>query len=267
MRQLILLLVCLPAFSQVTAPEDGYADLLRRCAQHETSSLSAGLHFQFVERTLQSWGSETRVVIETEEGRADRIVAYNDLSLGLEEQRKQQHRLEKFLGDSDARKDELNDQREEIGRRIKMAQALPDAVILQLSGKEPNGQLRFRFSPNPRFDPPSRETQVYKGMQGTLWIDPASERIVQVQGDLFKDVNFGWGILGRLSKGGHYELAQTEVSPGVWRITTMNLDFHGRMLLLHTFSIMRQERSSRFAPAPPDMTYAQAVRKLLAEYE
>ncbi|PYP90632.1 MAG: hypothetical protein DMG65_11000 [Candidatus Angelobacter sp. Gp1-AA117] len=267
MRQLILLLVCLPALSQVTAPEDDYADLLRRCAQHETSSLSAGQHFQFMERTEQSWGSETRVVIETDEGRADRIVAYNDLLLGPEEQRKQQHRLEKFLRDSDAKKDELNDQREEIVRRINMARVLPDAVLLQFSGKEENGQLRFSFSPNPRFDPPTREAQVYKGMRGMLWIDPASERIVRVQGDLFKDVNFGWGILGRLSKGGHYELAQAEASPGVWRITTMNLNFHGRMLLLRTFSIMRKESSSRFAPAPPDITYAQAVRKLLAEYE
>src|SRR5436305_2470107 len=141
MRKLVLLLVCVAAFSKTT-PQDSYADLLRRCAQHEASSLAAGLYFQFMERSQQRWGSETRVVMETPEGRADRIIAYNDLPLGPEELRKQRRRLEKFLDDADARKDELKDQREEVQRRTNMARAMPEAFLLQFSGKEADGQLR-----------------------------------------------------------------------------------------------------------------------------
>jgi len=267
MQKIAFLLASIFLLTQLPAQEDGYAGLLRRCAQHEASGMEDDLHFQFLERTQWSWGSETRVVIETSEGRADRIIEFNGQPLAPDQRQKQQHRLNKFLSDADARHDELTGQRNETKRRMEMARALPDAFVLEFSGKEASGQLRFKFSPNPKFKPNTREAQVYKGMQGTMWIDPDSERVARIEGSLFKDVNFGWGIFGSLHKGGHYELAQTQVVPGVWRITTLNLDFEGRILLVRQFNILRKESSSGFIPAPPALTYTQAVQKLLSEFE
>ena len=56
----------------------------------------------------------------------------------------------------------------------------------------------LKFKPNPKFSPPNHETAVYAGMEGDLTIDRKAMRIAKIDGTLFKDVDFGWGILGRL---------------------------------------------------------------------
>ena len=87
----------------------------------------------------------------------------------------------------------------------------------------------------------------------------------EVQGKLVKDVSFGWGIVGRLNKGGIYEISQTQLSPGIWRITTLNVDVKGRMFFLNSFRFMRRESNSHFRPVSASLTYPAAIQTLLAD--
>jgi hypothetical protein len=260
---LVILITCACAHAQESTD---YEALFRRCAANEVLALQHPQLFRFFERIEWDWGTETRDVIETAQGRADRIITFHDGPLAADQQRKQYRRLKKLLDDPKALREELDDQKSERERRIKMARALPDAVSIELSGVESNGQLRFNFAPNPHFSPKDRETRIYSGMRGTLWLDPHSERLTHVKGELFKDVSFGWGIVGRLHKGGKYEAAQTQVAPHVWRITTLNLDFHGSILLFGSLRILRKESSSKFSSTPPDMTFRKAAESLMAAY-
>lgn len=245
-----------------TATAD-HLELISRATEHELHALERPTPFQFQERLEWSWGMETRSVIETPEGRADRIVLFRDEPLTPDQQGKQEHRLEKLLTDRDAVKNELQDQRAETQRRIRMVKAFPKAFFFDFVGREKD-MLRFDFYPNPEFSPKDRETQMYRGMEGTMLVEPVQERIVQVQGKLVKDVSFGWGIFGRLSKGGIYEIAQTQLSPGTWRITTLNVDVRGRVFFLDSFRFMRRESDSHYRPVHPQMTYQSAVKALLA---
>ena len=240
-----------------------YRTLIQRAAENEIQALENPVPFQYTERLNWSWGSETRSVIETPEGRADRIVLFRDEPLQSDQQQKQAHRLEKLLRDRDAVKDELHDQRSETQRRIRMLKALPQALLFELAGRE-GALLRFTFRPNPDFSPKDRETQMYRGMEGALWLDAAQERIVRIEGKLVKDVSFGWGILGRLNKGGIYEIAQTQVTPGTWRITTLNIDVKGRVFLVDSFRMFRQESNSHFRRTSTAITYQDAVQALLS---
>jgi hypothetical protein len=240
-----------------------YPALIERAADNEVEALKNPVPFQYTERLNWSWGSETRSVIETPEGRADRIVLFRDEPLAPDQQQKQKRRLEKLLRDRDAVKDELREQRSEIDRRIRMLRALPSALIFEFAGHE-SGLLRFTFRPNPDFSPKDRETQMYRGMEGELWLEPVQERIVRIEGRLFKDVSFGWGILGRLNKGGIYEIAQTQVTPGVWRITTLNIDVKGRVFLVDTFRVFREESNSHFRRTTPSVSYRDAIEALLS---
>ena len=244
------------------APAD-YRMLIERASANEVEALENPVCFEYTERLNWSWGSETRSVIETSEGRADRIVLFSDQPLGSDQQQKQTHRLEKLLRDRDAVKDELHEQRSETERRIRMLKALPKALIFDFAGRE-NGLLRFTFRPNPEFSPKDRETQLYRGMAGEIWLEPYQERIVRIEGKLVKDVSFGWGFLGRLSKGGIYEITQTQITPGVWRITTLNVDVKGRMLLIESFRMFRKESNSHFHRISPSMSYRDAVQALLS---
>ncbi|MGZ4874115.1 MAG: hypothetical protein ACXV5R_03005 [Candidatus Angelobacter sp.] len=237
--------------------------LIARAADRELIELESPTPFEYQERLEWIWGSETRSVIETPEGRADRIVLFGDEPLSPVHQARQRHRLEKLLSDRDAVKGELSDQKAETQRRLRMVQAFPRAFFFDFVGPE-NGLLRFNFRPDPEFSPRDRETQMYRGMEGTVWIEPVQERIVQIRGKLVKDVTFGWGIFGRLNKGGIYEIAQTQLSPGTWRITALNVDMKGKVFLFDTFRFLRKESNSRFQPVSPLMTYQSAVKTLLA---
>jgi len=256
--------VALSAQMRSTAftPAD-YQELIERSAANEVEALQNPACFEYTERLNWSWGSETRSVIETSEGRADRIVLFGDQTLAPDQQQKQSHRLEKLLRDHDAVKDELHEQRSETERRIKMLKALPDALLFDFAGRE-NGLLRFSFRPNPDFSAKDRETQLYRGMAGEMWLEPAHERIVRIEGRLVKDVSFGWGFLGHLNKGGIYQVAQTQVTPGVWRITTLNVDVKGRLLLVQGFRMFREESNSHFRRTSSSMSYRDAVQALLS---
>ena len=104
---------------------------------------------------------------------------------------------------------------------------------------------------------------MYRGMEGSVWIEPVQERIVRIEGRLVKDVSFGWGIVGRLNKGGIYEIAQTQLSPGKWRITLLDIDLKGKMFLINSFRFQRKETNSRFHPVSSDMTFQEAVKNCL----
>ena len=265
----LLSLLMLSLFSNLIAqsrrkpPEHTvYLALIERAAEHEVLALESPIPYEFTERLEWSWGSESRSVIETADGRVDRIVLFRDEPLPPDQQEKQKHRLEKLLRDRDAVKNELQDQKAETQRRIKMLKAFPHACLFDFAGWE-NGLLRFTFRPNPEFSAKDRETQMYRGMEGNVWLEPAQERIVRIQGRLVKDVSFGWGILGRLSKGGIYEIAQTQVAHGVWRISKLNVDVKGRILLVDSFKFFRDETDTGFHPTVTGMTYPEAVQALL----
>lgn len=237
-------------------------ELIARSTANELEALENPARFQYQERLEWSWGAETRSVIETAEGRADRVVLFRDEPLSPEQQAKQEHRLQKLLSDRDAVKNELQDQKAETQRRTRMVKAFPRAFFFDFAGSE-NDLLRFDFRPNPEFSPKDRETQMYRGMEGKVWLDPVQERIVQIQGRLVKDISFGWGIFGRLNKGGIYEITQSQLSPGRWRITTLNVEVKGRTFFLGSFRFQRRESNSHFHRVSSAMTYTAAVQALL----
>jgi len=237
--------------------------LIARAAERERAELENPKPYRYQERLDWNWGSETRSVIETAEGRADRIVLFDGEPLSPEQQAKQQHRLEKLMSDRDALKNELKDQKSETQRRIRIVKAFPRAFFFDYAGME-KGLLRFNFRPDPDFSPKDRETQMYRGMEGSVWIEPAQERIVRIEGILVKDVNFGWGIVGHLNKGGIYEIAQTQLSPGKWRITKLNVDLKGKTFLINSFKFQRKETNSRFQPVSSELTFQEAAQELLS---
>jgi hypothetical protein len=263
MLSIALLLTCTTQAQKQHRPAsaDDLA-LIQRASESELAELENPRPFRYQQRLDWNWGSETRSVIETAGGRADRIVMFNGEPLSPEQQAKQEHRLNKLLTDHDALKNELKDQQSETQRRVRLVKAFPKAFIFGFAGSE-KGLLRFDFRPDPEFSPKDRETQMYRGMEGSVWIEPVQERIVRIEGRLVKDVNFGWGIVGHLYKGGIYEIAQTQLSPRKWRITTMDIDLKGKMFLFNAFRFQRKELNSRFHPVSSEMTLQEAVQELL----
>ena len=67
-------------------------------------------------------------------------------------------------------------------------------------------------------------------MTGELWIDAAQERVTRLEGHLQQDTDYGWGILGKLDKGGWIVLEQAGVGAGQWRIARFQMKMNLRIL-------------------------------------
>lgn len=238
------------------------AALIQRSSANEVAALQSPRYFRYLETLEWKWGTETRQVIETPDGRADRIVQFNHEPLSPDQALKQERRLRELLRDHDAVRHEIGDQTAETKRRISMMQAFPLAFTFTPDGEQ-DGLLRFSFRPNGSFSPKDRQTQIYRGMQGTVWVEPNQERLVRIDGTLTRNVPFGWGIFGKLYKGGRYRIEQTQVQAGIWRITTLDLDLKVRVLF-NTSHLLRNEHDTEFRLTPPGTTYQDALKTLLA---
>jgi len=212
--------------------------------------------------------TEDRQYVETEMGTVGRLLMLNGQPLTPDLQAKEAARLQGLVEHPDQQRDREKKQKEDEQRVTKMVGALPDAFNYEYDGVEdtPQGHLiRLRFQPNPSFDPPSRELKVYQGMNGNMWIRSEDHHLIRLAAQLFRDVDFGWGILGRLYKGGRFEVVQTDIGGGRWETTHMVLAFEGRAFIkpLH---IRNDETLSNFRHVPENLTLAQGV-DMLRKYD
>jgi len=144
---------------------------------------------------------------------------------------------------------------------------LPRAFLFQYAGTLPSGSgriERYTFTPNPKFTPSELELIVLTAMTGELQIDATHERVVRLEAHVGQDVDFGWGILGRLYKGGWLVIEQGDVGNGQWRILRFKMEMSGRVFI-KTRSFDTTEEQSLFAPVPANLTYQQAIEILRAE--
>jgi hypothetical protein len=107
---------------------------------------------------------------------------------------------------------------------------LPAAKLYRFEGMVPCGAgqyYRLSFAPNPHFVPPDIEANLLRGFAGEVWIDQAQERLTRLDAHLVADVDLGFGILGRVDRGGTVELRQTDVGGHEWELTELELNMTG----------------------------------------
>jgi hypothetical protein len=146
---------------------------------------------------------------------------------------------------------------------------LPEAFIYEYAGVgqgSAGAVEKFRFHPNPAFNPPDMETQALTAMSGELWVDSAGERVTRLEGHLQQDTNYGFGILGKLDKGGWIVLEQAEVGAGQWRIARFQIKMELRILLkVKNFDSVQE--MTQYTPIPANLDYRQAIQMLRGRQE
>jgi hypothetical protein len=247
------------------------AELVRQTVENELKQSGDGPNFMFRDTKASARGSTTKLMVETREAMAGMLIAVNGKPLGPGMRQAELNRLDHLAHDRDALQRKRKQEKEDESRVNRIVKALPDAFLYEPDGtqlggpglgKPGDGLVRLKFRPNPNYDPPSRTEQVLTGMQGYVLIDSNKNRIARIDGTLFKDVGFGWGILGHLDKGGHFLVEQGDVGNDHWEISHMSLDFTGKILLFKSINIKSDETFSDFRPAPADLTFAQGVELL-----
>jgi hypothetical protein len=89
--------------------------------------------------------------------------------------------------------------------------------------------------------------------------------MARLDAHLIADVNFGWGVIGRLYKGGTILVEQKDVGENHWETTHMKLNLTGKILMIHSVTFQTVEDGSDYKPAGPNLTYKDAIRILESE--
>jgi len=240
-------------------------EMVRSAIQNELRDNSKrSLLFTWKERKYRGRATEVQRIIETPKGVLSRVVLIDGKPLTPEQRVAEEERMRKMLDPAQLQRKQ-KDRQEEDQRTNKMLATIPDAFdFQQLDTTESiNGHklTRIRFVARPGFVAPSRETLVFTGMQGEMLLDETAGRLAKIDGTLFKDVTFGWGVLGKLYKGGRFIVEQSEITPGHWDTTRMVLRFEGKALFFKSIHIDDNETSWDYKLVPP-MSLEQAVNFL-----
>ena len=131
----------------------------------------------------------------------DLLAEHENLLTGKLELDAEVQRLRALASDPAAQQHRLHSEAHDAARLTAVMRLLPDAFVNQFKGsaQTPNGTaIRISFKPNPRFAPPTLESRILTGIHGEIWIDPTDLRVVRIEGHFFREVDYGWGILGTL---------------------------------------------------------------------
>ncbi len=246
-------------------------ELVRLAVANEIKNDNQSTKYMFQQRKVTPGGSQTKLMVQTRDAMVGMVVANNDQSLDQEQRRAEYGRIERFLSRPDELERKRKQELESAERVNRILKAMPDAFLYEYDGTESGRPgvgkpgdllLRLKFRPDPSYDPPTHVEQVLVGMQGVVLIDARKQHIARIDGRLFKEVGFGWGILGHLDQGGHFQVDQADISDDSWAISRMDLAFTGKVLLFKNINIKSTETYSDFRPVPADLTFAQGIQLL-----
>ncbi len=256
------ILVCAPfaTRAQLQGPESP-GQLVREVVYNELHDHQRHGYWRYwIERQAQRQSKNVEQV-ETADGPVTLLISTDGRPLSPVDEREEEEKLNRLLNspaEQARHRQDYADDEKRIGRILAL---LPEAFLFEDLGVD-NGCFHLRYRPNPSFPPHSIEARIFHAMSGDLWIDTRTKRLARLEGQLQDNVDFGYGILGRLYKGGWFRLQRTQVSSTDWKTERLEIHMNGRALFLKTISRETSELRGGFAPVPAGMTLEQGMRLL-----
>lgn len=217
-------------------------------------------------RKISAKSDTTKEIVETADGAVARLLALHGVPLTPEQNKLEENRLEAVVSDPAIERHRRKSEQRDTNRVEEIMRLLPEAYQYRFAGSvstEYGRAIRLTFFPNPKFSPPDLMSRVLKGIQGELWVYPEDFRVVRLQGSSFRNVDYGWGLLGTLDKGGTVLLEQAKTRDCGWQLAHLVLQLRGKALLLKPVRISVNETASDYHPIPRNWTYKDAAHWLL----
>lgn len=245
--------------------------IVRGASWNELHASGPPHYFRFRISEQNPNSSDVKLVIQTRDGTVVRTIEKGGRPLSAADDRAEIARLRNLLAHPEIQQRHHRSESQNSNREDELVRMLPDAFLYTYEGmvQGPNSPCyQLSFKPNPAFVPPDREGEVFHGMVGEVWVDQAQLRIVRVDAHLVSDVNFGWGVLGTLYRGGSILEENKDVGrQGVhhWESTKLRLRLTGKILMFKSVDYSTSQFSTDFQPVPSDTTYQQAIQMLLSD--
>ena len=214
-------------------------------ATNEKAARAQEQHFSYLseERSSRTGGHLWKEkVVETDDGVLRRLLAVDGRALTAAQAQAEEQRIEGIVAHPEAfRKLNAGHYDDEV-KATQLLEILPKAFLISPAGEQ-NGCIRFFFWPNPAFQPSTYEERIIHVLEGTVSIKEPEDRLCKLEARITQPVEFGFGLLGRVNSGGHFELERAQVDPKNWKSVHISVHIDGRILLLK--SITRDQETTR----------------------
>jgi len=203
-----------------------------------------------------------REQVETSEGPIFRVLEDHHHPLDTDERKREDQRLQELVTRPGAMTRVQQDHMKDEERMKKVIEMLPEAFLYEYQGPSTGDEVRLSFRPNPAFNPPTYEARIMHALGGTLIVNQRLKRMVDMQGRMLDRVDFGYGFLGYIEKGGTFEIKREQVGETRWKTNLVEVHIQGRVLLFHNVTKDQREARTDFRPVPHDISLS-AAKELL----
>ena len=199
--------------------------------------------------------------IETVEGPIHRLISVDGHEPSSSERKQNDDRLRDLMENPKARLAAKKNREADEKKFGELLRVMPDVFLYEDQGNH-GGLEKLAFHPNPAFTPKTYEETALHAMSGVILIDLDEKRIASFSGTPTQQVDFGFGVVGQLRKGGTIEVNRIRLSPGIWKTNSSKIDLNGRIVLFKTISKQQDETHSEFKPVAPDTTIPRALQQI-----
>jgi hypothetical protein len=170
-----------------------------------------------------------------------RVILQDDKPLPPDEVAKQEERLRKSV--IEMRKTPMKPRFEEESWMDEM----PDALVFRRAGiGERHGRPAemYTFTPNPEYKAKTIRAKAFAKIRGKVWVDQADGEMTKLDVEVVDTISVGFGLLGKLEKGTHFEMERKKWDIGVWFEEWQRIRYDLRILMVKT---LRQEMETKWS--------------------
>lgn len=255
-----LALAALPAHAQ--QPAQSAHDLVRDVMYNELHDPERDSFWEYRSQCISADKNLVREQVETEQGPVFRVIERNGTPLDAAQQREESQRLDDYIHDPGKIERVRHAHEEDEQRLASLAAVLPRAFLFDYETPVHGDIVRIGFRPDPAFEPSSYEERIVHALAGTLTVDTRLKRLIDISGVVSERVDFGYGLLGHIEKGGTFEIHRRQVSAAHWKTDLVNVQIQGKLLIFHSVGKSERESRSDFHRVPGGTTLAAAEAML-----
>jgi hypothetical protein len=228
--------ICLPqnCLAQKTAAST--QELVRKAVRTELSSPFVTQNCTYEYHRSISGKREKLRMVKSSDLVVGKVIEIGGAPITQSEEKKEDAQLRHLLHDMAEQEQERKRQQKFEQYTRQLMEALPDAFVYRETQTEVRDAgvhlVHLSFQPASNYHPPTTSLDWLQGLSGEMVIDDQRKRIVLFNGELFRDIDFGWGILVHLDRGGKVRLERALPDDANSNPQAFMLDFDARILLV-----------------------------------